>query len=120
MIQTISRLVSQRVSRRCENVIEWSSPVPAFGMVERSAVASLGINPSDKEFLDSTGSELTGRSRRLHTLNSLGIPDWTAAKESHVELVATACETYFLRQPYDRWFKVLDHVLESTGTSFYS
>ena len=100
-------------------VIPWGSPVPAFGNPHRSRVATLGLNPSNREFLDSVGNELDGRLRRFHTLNSLGLHSWAEADARHIQEIISYCQEYFQRNPYDRWFRVLDHVLRGAGVSYY-
>lgn len=97
-----------------------SCPVPYFGELRRSKVASLGINPSNREFLDAAGRELDGADRRFPTLRSLGLPHWGEASSLDVNEVVAACDGYFSGNPYDRWFGVLDAVLAETGSSYYS
>ena len=41
--------------RNFPSVIEWACPVPFFGRAERARIASVGLNPSDKEFCDKQG-----------------------------------------------------------------
>jgi hypothetical protein len=53
------------------SVIEWGCPVPCFGNISRARVATVGLNPSNREFVDETGHELAGEFRRFHTLASL-------------------------------------------------
>jgi hypothetical protein len=101
------------------NVIPWACPVPFFGPLPYARVATVGINPSGREFLDAMGRELDGRERRLPTLRSLGLPSWSHADARHIRTILEACVDYFRRNPYDRWFKVLDQILASTGSSFY-
>ena len=55
------------------DMIPWSCPVPAFGDLLNSFVATLGLNPSNREFVDEEGNELEGAARRLHTLRSLSL-----------------------------------------------
>ena len=104
---------------RAAGVIPWGSPVPAFGDPNRARVATLGLNPSNREFLDSVGNELDGRLRRFHTLNSLGLHSWAEADARHIQEIIYYCHEYFQRNPYDRWFRVLDHVLRGAGVSYY-
>jgi hypothetical protein len=101
------------------DVIDWACPIPAFGNLAESKVATLGINPSNKEFVDAFGDELSGSARRFHTLNSFNLDSWAKAEESHIATIQESCDQYFRRNPYDRWFKRLDEVLESAGYSFY-
>src|SRR2546422_2502451 len=42
------------------DVIRWGCPVPAFGDLTCSQVATLGLNPSNREFVDDFGQELEG------------------------------------------------------------
>jgi len=102
------------------NVIQWGSPVPSFGDLTISRVATLGLNPSNREFVDEAGDELQGASRRFHTLNSLGLQSWSNADIRHLRLILTSCRLYFHGNPYDRWFRRLDQVVLGTGSSYYS
>lgn len=100
-------------------VIPWSCPIPSFGDLSTSRVATLGLNPSSHEFMDSFGKELDGSARRFHTLSSLRLGRWSDATERHFRLVAESCLTYFSRNPYDRWFRKLDHLISGTEASYY-
>ncbi|HYK04811.1 MAG TPA: hypothetical protein VE974_23865 [Thermoanaerobaculia bacterium] len=113
----IDRLEQSAVSRL--RVIPWSSPVPSFGDLSRSTVASLGLNPSNREFVDDHGRELDAEFRRFHTLRSLQLRSWSDIDAHHLRLVLESCQEYFFRNPYDRWFRRLDAVISGTGTSFY-
>jgi hypothetical protein len=100
-------------------VIGWGSPVPSFGDPANCRVASLGLNPSDREFVDQNGAELHGPARRFHTLGSLELTSWADANGRHLWLIRESCQLYFQRNPYDRWFRRLDAVVSSTQSSFY-
>ena len=100
-------------------VIPWSSPVPSFGDIENSIIATLGLNPSNLEFVDEKGNELEGPYRRFHTLNSLGLNNWAEIRDEHLELIIYSCKSYFYGNPYDKWFKKLDFILGSTSYSYY-
>ena len=98
----------------------WAAPIPAFGDISGAKLASVGLNPSDGEFLDSAGSELTGDSRRFHTLSSLHLSEWTEADSRQIRLMLESCSLYFKRNPYDRWFKPLEKMMSGTPFSLYS
>ncbi len=100
-------------------VVPWSCPVPYFGRLSSARIATVGINPSNREFVDLAGSELLGVDQRLPTLKSLGLERWSHADSSHLRAILDSCDSYFLANPYDRWFKVLETVLSETGCSFY-
>jgi hypothetical protein len=101
-------------------VIPWSSPVPAFGNLATARIATLGINPSNREFVDQNGKELDGAMRRFPTLRSLGLHSWRDATVMHYDLIDRACRQYFFANPYDTWFRKLDRVIRGTGASYYT
>lgn len=102
------------------DVIPWGAPVPSFGDPTRSRVATLGLNPSNREFVDENGKALEESARRFHTLQSLRIKTWSKADARHVQLILDTCFRYFQRNPYDLWFRKLDLVLRGTASSYYS
>lgn len=101
------------------DVIHWSCPVPSFGDLSRSRVATLGLNPSNREFVDEAGKELDGIARRFPTLKSLGLASWCDVDATHLGSIIESCRRYFLGNPYDRWFRRLDGVLTGTSASYY-
>lgn len=100
-------------------VIPWSSPVPVFGAVHGANVATVGLNPSNREFMDDLGRELTGARRRFETLGSLGLGRWVDASRDHVQRIVDSLQTYFTSNPYDGWFRRLDALIAGTGSSYY-
>lgn len=102
------------------SVIPWSCPVPSFGDLGSSRVATLGLNPSNREFVDEAGNELDGSRRRFHTLKSLGLARWSDADEHHLGLISASCRMYFYKNPYEGWFRKLDRIISGTNASYYS
>jgi hypothetical protein len=98
----------------------WTCPVPYFGRLRQSAVATVGINPSNREFVDVAGEELDGDNRRFPTLGSLGLGAWADASSLDITAIVSACDQYFSSNPYSRWFDVLDALVRSVGDSYYS
>lgn len=121
MIEVLKYVFNQLNTNHLENleIIPWASPVISFGNVRTSQIATLGINPSDREFMDVNGVELKSSERRFHTLNSLGLKNWKEANLGHLEKIDKSCEDYFLRNPYDGWFKRLDYIISGSSKSFY-
>lgn len=113
----IDRLDSPAISGT--EVIRWGCPVPSFGDLANSRVATLGLNPSNREFMDESGNELEGDRRRFHTLNSLGLKSWTEVDVRHLTMILESCRSYFQGNPYDTWFKRLDQVVNAANASFY-
>jgi hypothetical protein len=100
-------------------VIPWSCPVPCFGDLTTARVATVGINPSNREFLDEFGVELDGEARRLPTLKSLGISRWADMESAQLRELINACLDYFRRNPYDRWFTTLERILLKVRSTYY-
>lgn len=113
----IARLDSPTVSKT--SVIGWGCPVPSFGDLSSSLVATLGLNPSNREFMDESGNELQWTSRRFHTLNSLGLSSWSDVDSRHLRLILESCRSYFLVNPYNTWFRRLELVVSAAKVSFY-
>lgn len=100
-------------------MLEYTSPVPAFGRFRDALVATVGINPSNLEFMDFSGLELVHQNRRLHTLASLGLNSFSQATSVHAAAILDYCETYFVRNPYHLWFKRTDSILSGLSVSYY-
>jgi hypothetical protein len=77
------------------------------------------LNPSRQEFLDQSGAELDGPRRRFETLSSLRVTTLETAPSAAIQRVLAACEGYFARNPYRRWFDQLEPVLRTAGGSYY-
>jgi hypothetical protein len=99
-------------------IIERTTPIISFGDVAHARVATLGLNPSRREFYEH-GSELDGPKRRFETLDSLGVPSLVDASGEHLERVIGRCYSYFHGYPYRDWFDQLEAVLRPIGVSYY-
>lgn len=100
-------------------IIPWSCPVVSFGNWSNSQIATVGINPSNLEFIDNNGHELIGFNRRFHTLNSFKLQSWKNITQNQIEQLFESYDEYFLRRPYDGWFKPLDFLFSGSGISYY-
>lgn len=100
-------------------VIPFASPVLYFGNIEHTQIATLGINPSNKEFMDNNNNEINGEFRRFHTLQSLNISNWEELDQEKYSKIITSFNQYFTKNPYNLWFKQLDYLLSSTTYSYY-
>lgn len=117
LAELVERLGADRAA--ATRIIPWSCPVPVFGDLERSVVATLGLNPSNREFVDRCGTELHGAKRRLHTLNSLELDRWSDASSEHLCRIDDVCRSYFARNPYQAWFRSLDAILSGARCTYY-
>jgi len=101
------------------DVIPWAAPVVSFGDLSRSRIATLGLNPSNREYVDVSGKELVGDDRRFHTLKSLGIKRWSQATDEHYKQILYSCNSYFEGNPYDAWFQALNKLLVGVDATYY-
>jgi hypothetical protein len=99
-------------------VVAGSTPVVAFGDPLNAWVATVELNPSRAEFPDRTGRELTGKSRRLETLQSLGVKTLAQVSPAVARKIVTGCNEYFRRNPYT-WFKRLEIILGVLRASYF-
>ena len=102
-----------------ETVIGWAAPVPYFGRLSRARIATVGLNPSNKEFVSDDGKALSEASARLPTMGSLNLAAWGSADYCSIRAMLGACEDYFDVNPYGRWFGVLERLLLESDASYY-
>jgi len=117
LITLIDRLDSDLVGD--SPVIPWACPVPSFGDLSTSVVATVGLNPSNREFMDESGQELQGGLRRFPTLSSLGLRRWADVHAAHLRQIIEACRSYFSARPYLTWFNKLNQVVAGAQASYF-
>jgi hypothetical protein len=100
-------------------VVHQSTPVLSFGDFQKAGLFTLGINPSNLEFLDNKGKLLKNKLRRLQTLSSLKASDCTLLSPGQSKKVFDGCVDYFNRNPYN-WFDKFGPILDAVGHSFNS
>jgi hypothetical protein len=98
----------------------WGSlPVVFFGDLFHARAATIGLNPSDKEYLNPSGEELDGDERRFQTLRSLGATDRASLTDEQCEhAVETMCSYYEEGKPVYGWFRPLDRVTRAMGLRY--
>jgi hypothetical protein len=97
-----------------------SLPVLFFGDLLGAEVATVGLNPSDKEYLAADGSMLAGQAQRFATLESLGASERACISDAQcAEAVEWMRDYYEPSKPvYSAWFNGLTRVVEGFGASF--
>ena len=71
------------------HIVLGSTPVTSFGNPHTSRIATLGINPSSREFLNETGNLLSGGEKRLTDFETLGKVDQLSLTRLEAERVIT-------------------------------
>jgi hypothetical protein len=101
-------------------IVEHSTPIVVFGNIEKSKVATLGINPSKNEFLNKENVLLSDDKKRFETLKSIGAQDLSNLSDIQVKHIYDACISYFKVNPYRKWFDQLEnHILVKFNVSYY-
>jgi len=105
----------------CEGlIVQGSTPVVSFGNPVRATVATISLNPSPLEFLESwNGPMLPEHQHRLVTLESLGISDYKDINCSLGAQILDGCARYFEQNPYEKWFLPLDCILRAGARASY-
>lgn len=89
-----------------------------FGNFMTATVATVGLNPSKKEFLDRRGALLVGQHRRLETLDSLGLKHLNSGLPLHEKRIFDACIKYFNGSTAYPWFKKFSPILSKLQVSY--
>lgn len=118
-VETLIRLLSTGAPLPF-GAIPWASPVVSFGNPLKCSIATLGLNPSNLEFVDKNGKELQIPFNRFESLATLQAISWLEVKVEDMEKVWQACAEYFYRNPYNQWFRRLEKILVYTGASYYA
>lgn len=114
----ITAMVRRTTPENC-SVVPGSTPIVSFGDFQKARVATLGINPSDKELLDNRGDFLVGNKQRFETLRSLDALSTEMLTDEQVRRVFEACENYFNGNQY-KWFTDLEKVIkQGLGASYF-
>jgi hypothetical protein len=96
-----------------------SLPILFFGDAPAARMLTVGLNPSDQEYLDRHGIELDGELRRFHTVGSLEASERSQLTERQCEQAIQMMSSYFNPgQPVFHWFRPLERVIDAMGVSF--
>ncbi len=101
------------------DVLAGSTPVIFRGQFPTARVATVGINPSVREFLSRRDVEWQGEQRRFETLSSLGVRSMADVSGQMAERIRHRCLGYFEANPYMEWFAPLETLLRAVAGASY-
>jgi len=104
--------------RQCPSAssVPQSLPVLFFGDLFTARVATVGLNPSDQEYIDRRGIELDGAARRFETLTSLRAADRSFLTDEQCHYAIQMMRMYYQPgKPVYTWFRSLDRVTRAMG-----
>lgn len=94
-------------------------PVLFFGDLPTADLATVGLNPSDREYTTRTGELLSGPAQRFATLESLGATSRDRLTEDQCDRAIERMRGYFGPEaPVYGWFRGLGRVVEGLSSSF--
>ena len=102
-------------------IVKNSTPVISFGDPNKALAATVGINPSSKEFLDGKNEILPIEKKRLVDLDLLGRTSLNDLTVEDAEKIIDGCYNYFDKEKYyKKWFaQMQEFVLTPTGYSYF-
>ena len=114
------QLIQSTVYLSGVGISKGTTPVVSFGDYSTAKIATIGINPSIREFKTSKGKLLDQAKKRLTDHETLGIPlESKFYSESEAELIWQGCKNYFhTRNTYWSWFNQLEELLQHVGASY--
>lgn len=96
-----------------------SLPVLFFGDILTARVATVGLNPSDQEYLAADGAMLHGDRQRLATLASLGAGSRLHLTDAQCDSAIETMRKYHAPgKPVYGWFRPLTRVLAGLGAGY--
>lgn len=108
LAMSVAPYILKRLTQSHERPAEvpQSTPVLGFGRFLTASVATLGLNPSRREFCAYRSTQLLPEARRrLATLSSLGLASYAEAGTNEHQATLDACLDYFLTKTRMRGFE---------------
>jgi hypothetical protein len=95
-------------------------PVLFFGDLFAAEIATVGLNPSDQEYVSKKGGMLTGAAQRFATLASLGAADRPSLTDPQCNAAIERMRDYYEagKPVYGSWFNALARVVNGLGAGF--
>ncbi|GAE63564.1 hypothetical protein H3Z85_07940 [Chryseobacterium indologenes] len=115
MFDKIKELLETVEDSSSELIIKDYVPILYFGNIMNSRIATIGLNPSDKEYYDSNGYSYN----RFVNKDDLKINSWSEVSHSEILEIQTSFDYYFNRNPYKNWFNRLDVLFSDVEFSYY-
>ena len=102
-------------------IAEGTTPVISFGDYTTAKIATIGINPSIREFKTTKGQLFSSTKKRLIDHESLGIRSIQRYNKDQAEQIWQGCKDYFNGpNAYWPWFIHLEDLLQHLGASYKS
>lgn len=116
----MSRLRQQLRTPPTQYSVQTSLPVLFFGDALTARVATIGLNPSKREYLDQNGVLLSGSEQRFASTRSLGVRSRRKLTDAQADDAIEVMRCYFDagKPVYGSYFGHLTHFLAGMGASY--
>lgn len=111
----IKKLLHKIDSSDSELIIKDFAPILYFGNFKNSKIATIGLNPSDKEYYDSTGEPYN----RFQSKKNFKVESWKEMSDDGIDRIQMSFDNYFNHNPYRGWFNRLENLLYDVEYSYY-
>lgn len=115
MYDKIRELLDTVEDSASDLIIKDYVPILYFGDIMNSRIATVGLNPSDKEYYDSVGQSYD----RFVSKENLQIDSWSNISNEKIDLIKNSFDYYFNHRPYKNWFNRLEDLLVDGEFSYY-
>ncbi len=113
------RLVERLRRPESASTVPGSLPVLFFGDLLNAKIATVGLNPSRREYTNARNEELDGPQRRFETLGSLGAESRASLTEGQCDRAIETMRGYFdPGKPAYSWFASLGRVVQGMGFEY--
>jgi hypothetical protein len=95
-------------------IVPHSVPIVFFGNIEKAEIATLSLNPSNKEFEGVKGN------KRVIDRADLGVKNSDTLTRIDAEKVYNSFLAFFKNNPYRGWFDPLNEIFKAKGYEYYN
>lgn len=115
MYDKIRELLDTVEDSASDLIIKDYAPILYFGDIMNSRIATVGLNPSDKEYYDSLGQSYD----RFFNKENLQVDSWSNISNEKIDQIKNSFDFYFNHRPYKNWFNRLEDLLVDGQFSYY-
>ena len=102
------------------NISDLTTPVVYFGQYISAKAATVGINPSDREFFEKDQTLFKHDSKRLTDAEKLGKSFCAGLSDHEIQKIISGCDNYYKSMnAYMTWFNPLQQVAQYSIKSSY-
>ena len=114
LLDYISRPIPQGIP-----IVPQSIPIVFFGEIEKARLATIAINPSNREFTNTKHEIFPPNKKRFVDRDILGVSDNDTLSLKQAEMVYQSLCNFFHKRPYMQWFGQLEKLFLEANLSYF-